>query len=125
MAGHQAPHSLLSELDPNDPQFPEKAALLSRQMQCELMETIAASKETQRGAGRSRSRTRQKDSDRFRWLVDVLVEPNHTAPPLLLCPKCNGEMLLFGIEPEGPKRDLYTFECEKCGHLEVRGVPIR
>lgn len=46
MAGHQAPYSLLSELDPDDPEFPEKAALLSRQMRCELMETIAASKET-------------------------------------------------------------------------------
>ena len=34
-------------------------------------------------------------------------------------------MLLFGIEPDGPKRDLYAFECDKCDRLEVRGVPIR
>jgi hypothetical protein len=44
---------------------------------------------------------------------------------LLICPTCKREMLLFGVEPDGPKRDVYTFECDKCGHVEVRGVPIR
>lgn len=41
---------------------------------------------------------------------------------LLLCPLCNIEMRLFGIESESDKRDLYTFECIACGGLEVRGV---
>jgi hypothetical protein len=43
--------------------------------------------------------------------------------PLLLCPRCNIEMSLFGIESESDKRDLYTFECVACSGLEVRGVP--
>lgn len=41
---------------------------------------------------------------------------------LLLCPKCNVEMRLFGIEAESAVRDLYTFECSACDVLEVRGV---
>jgi uncharacterized protein with PIN domain len=41
---------------------------------------------------------------------------------LARCPKCNREMRLFGVEPLGPTRELYTFECDKCGHLEVRGA---
>ena len=41
---------------------------------------------------------------------------------LLLCPLCNIEMRLFGIEAESDKCDLYTFECVSCGGLEVRGV---
>jgi len=43
---------------------------------------------------------------------------------LLLCPNCNLEMRLFGTEPENGKRDLYTFECVRCSHLEVRGVLV-
>jgi hypothetical protein len=34
-------------------------------------------------------------------------------------------MRLFGVEPETDIRDLYTFECDKCGRLEVRGVVAR
>jgi len=45
--------------------------------------------------------------------------------PLLLCPFCNIEMYLFGIESESDKRDLYTFECVACGGLEVRGVQVK
>jgi len=45
--------------------------------------------------------------------------------PLLLCPVCNIEMCLFGIESESDKRDLYTFECVACSGLEVRGVQVR
>jgi hypothetical protein len=41
---------------------------------------------------------------------------------LLTCPKCKLELRLFGIETESAKRELYTFECTKCGGLEVRGV---
>ena len=43
---------------------------------------------------------------------------------LLLCPHCNLEMRLFGIEAESSQRDLYTFECSACGGLEVRGVRV-
>ena len=44
---------------------------------------------------------------------------------LLTCPKCRLELRLFGIETESAKRELYTFECEKCGALEVRGVKLK
>jgi len=44
--------------------------------------------------------------------------------PLILCPRCNLEMRLFGIEAESDVRDLYTFECGTCGQLEVRGVLV-
>jgi hypothetical protein len=50
-----------------------------------------------------------------------MAEP---AKPLIVCPNCRLEMRLFGIEPESPKRDLFTFECSKCGRLEVRGVLV-
>jgi len=58
-----------------------------------------------------------------RW--DLPPNPNDTVASLLLCPNCNHDMLLFGVEPEGPKGDLYTFECDKCGRIEIRGVRIR
>jgi hypothetical protein len=46
--------------------------------------------------------------------------------PLLICPKRKrGEMCLFGIEPESDIRDVYTFECDECGALEVRGVRVK
>jgi hypothetical protein len=50
--------------------------------------------------------------------------PPAAAPvaPLILCPKCQREMRLFGIEAERPGRDLFTFECTQCARLEVRGV---
>jgi len=47
------------------------------------------------------------------------------AESLIRCLKCKREMVLFGIENEGEKRDLYTFECEDCRLLEVRGVRIK
>jgi hypothetical protein len=43
---------------------------------------------------------------------------------LIACRKCGREMRLMGIEPESPKRDLFTFECEDCEHIEVRGVRV-
>ena len=43
---------------------------------------------------------------------------------LMRCSKCDREMRLFGIEPLGLVRELYTFECDECGRLEVRGVRI-
>lgn len=42
--------------------------------------------------------------------------------PLILCPTCKVEMRLFGIEPQKPGRDVFTFICGSCGRLEVRGV---
>ena len=44
---------------------------------------------------------------------------------LLSCPACKLELRLLGIESETIARDLYTFECTKCGHLEVRGVKVK
>jgi len=44
--------------------------------------------------------------------------------PLMVCPKCGREMRLFGTEAESPKRDLFTFECEKCDVVEVRGIRV-
>jgi hypothetical protein len=54
-----------------------------------------------------------------------MATPPGTIKSLLLCPTCSREMRLFGIEPEGEKRDLYTFECEHCDRVEVRGVRIK
>ena len=44
---------------------------------------------------------------------------------LLVCPKCKREMRLFGVEQESETRELYTFECDKCDALEVRGVRVK
>ena len=44
---------------------------------------------------------------------------------LLTCSKCKLELRLLGIETESASRDLYTFECTKCGSLEVRGVKVK
>ncbi len=44
--------------------------------------------------------------------------------PLLLCPNCNVEMCLFGIEAESDAHDLYTFECSACSGLQVRRVRL-
>ena len=43
---------------------------------------------------------------------------------LLLCPRCNVEMRLFGIEVESNTRDIYTFECDACRGVEVRTVQV-
>jgi hypothetical protein len=53
--------------------------------------------------------------------TDMLEEP---IKALLLCPNCNVEMRLFGIEAESAARDLFTFECSVCDGLEVRGVRV-
>jgi hypothetical protein len=48
--------------------------------------------------------------------------------PLLMCPDCNVEIRLLGIEPaEGDRdlRDTYTFECIQCGRVEVRSVRFK
>ena len=51
-----------------------------------------------------------------------MAKAPNAVEPLLLCSKCKTEMRVFGIEAEKPGRDLYTFECPACHHLEVRGV---
>jgi hypothetical protein len=53
-------------------------------------------------------------------------KPDNTSiiQPLIVCPRCNLEMRLFGIESESDVRDLFTFECGACGQLEVRGVLV-
>jgi hypothetical protein len=51
--------------------------------------------------------------------------PRIPAKPLLLCSFCNLALRLLGIEPESEQRDLFTFECIKCGRQEVRGVRLR
>jgi predicted RNA-binding Zn-ribbon protein involved in translation (DUF1610 family) len=53
------------------------------------------------------------------------IKPRIEAKSLLTCPQCGLELRLFGIEPENSRRELYTFECEKCGALEVRGVRVK
>ena len=55
-------------------------------------------------------------------MVPAMVKAPDPVEPLLLCPKCQTEMRVFGIEAEKPGRELYTFECPRCRHLEVRGV---
>ena len=51
-------------------------------------------------------------------MVPGMAKALDPVEPLLLCRKCQTEMRVFGIEPEKPGRDLYTFECRACGHLE-------
>jgi len=46
------------------------------------------------------------------------------AESLIVCPKCNREMRLVGIEAESDLRDLFTFECAVCRGLEARGVLV-
>jgi hypothetical protein len=56
---------------------------------------------------------------------------NHTlngtddVQPILLCPKCKGEMYLLDVVSQKPGRDLLTFQCSKCGHLETRAIDTR
>jgi predicted nucleic acid-binding Zn ribbon protein len=54
--------------------------------------------------------------------LEPVTPPSH--PSLIVCPKCGREMRLLGIEPESPVRDLFTFECEECELIEVRGVRV-
>lgn len=54
-----------------------------------------------------------------------MVKRKTLVKSLLTCPGCKIEFRLFGIETETVERDLYTFECTKCGRLEVRGVNVK
>ena len=49
---------------------------------------------------------------------------NREIETLLRCRHCDREMRLLGIEPLNPTRELYTFECDQCGLVEIRGVRI-
>jgi len=44
--------------------------------------------------------------------------------PLMLCPDCKTEMLLFGSERESAVRDVFSFECVSCGRIEGRRVLV-
>ena len=35
------------------------------------------------------------------------------------CSKCGTATLLFGIEPEKPGHELWSFDCPKCNHIET------
>jgi len=49
---------------------------------------------------------------------DSMVRPN--------CSQCGTATVLIGIEPDGPGRELHTFQCPKCEHFELRsGKPHR
>jgi hypothetical protein len=63
--------------------------------------------------------------DRIRPFVKSSTVAKTPVPALLICPHCNVEMGLLGIESETETRDLYTFECNACGGLQVRGVRVR
>jgi hypothetical protein len=43
------------------------------------------------------------------------------------CPKCQGRMMLSGIEPGPAHSDFLTFECPKCEHVQkmVVGDPMK
>jgi hypothetical protein len=58
-----------------------------------------------------------------RFLLDGYAAKNALPAQLPQCPKCHHDMRLLGIEPDGDTRELFTFECTNCGHLEVMGVP--
>lgn len=51
---------------------------------------------------------------------NLAVHISSKIKPLILCTYCRSEMRLFGIESEGQDRDLYSFECQSCGDIEVR-----
>jgi hypothetical protein len=38
------------------------------------------------------------------------------------CPRCSNDMQLLGIEDDDAG-ELFTFECDECGHLEAMGIP--
>ena len=38
------------------------------------------------------------------------------------CPKCGNPMGLTRIEPDSPGKDLRTFECGQCQHIETMVV---
>ena len=50
-------------------------------------------------------------------LQHVRTDPLPTGLPL--CPKCGSPMGLTRIEPDSPGKDLRTFECERCQHIET------
>jgi hypothetical protein len=53
---------------------------------------------------------------------DIRVESGIES--LMRCPDCNQEMRLFGIEAASDTRELYSFECDQCRRIEIRGVRI-
>jgi hypothetical protein len=74
------------------------------------------------------SRTERAVDRSVEMVADPVIGSMAPVPPLLMCPDCNVEMRLLGIEPDEDDRDLrdiYTFECTKCTRLEVRSVRLK
>ena len=40
------------------------------------------------------------------------------------CSKCGTGMRLFGVEPDAPGRELLSFECTACQHIEARARTV-
>ena len=40
----------------------------------------------------------------------------------VICPVCDQEMRLFGIEWDTERVDVYTFVCDRCGGFQTRRV---
>ena len=57
-----------------------------------------------------------------RFLLDSQME-KASLLELVLCPACHHDMRVLGIESDGDNKDLLTFECTDCGHLEAMGAP--
>jgi hypothetical protein len=56
---------------------------------------------------------------RTRIEIDI-GETQSKTTVVLDCAKCKLEMCLVGIKTEDSDRELYTFECSKCGEVEAR-----
>jgi hypothetical protein len=55
--------------------------------------------------------------------IDVGQTPSNAAL-LLDCMICKLEMRLVGIESDDSDRDLFTFECSKCGRVETSSARL-
>ena len=56
-------------------------------------------------------------------LADPGAEPD--SPYLEPCRRCRVAYRLVGIERTDKPQDLYTFECQGCGQIEVRVVRMQ
>jgi hypothetical protein len=45
--------------------------------------------------------------------------PRSKSPIQPNCPECQTRMRLFGIEPEAPGHELYSYECSECERIET------
>jgi hypothetical protein len=65
-----------------------------------------------------------KTRSRLKKAGPMVVSKRKIVPPV--CGKCGGPTRLVDIEPHVtlPRVDVLTFECEKCGTLEVIEAPF-